>query len=66
MVQYVQQRPHMFAIASRLRLPDIINDHVADPLRAVLLLEQGLRERAGRHFRKVLMVSKGKHLSLRA
>jgi hypothetical protein len=46
----------MFAIASCLRRPEIIDDHAAYALRAALLLKQGLCGRAGRHFEGVAVV----------
>jgi hypothetical protein len=55
-MQDMQQHPRMGAIAATVRDPDIIDDHVAQTLAAVRLIEQVLRKCSRRNLRNVLVL----------
>lgn len=61
-MQDMQQGPDMFGVVAVLGLPDVIGDHPADRLRALVLMREILGVGDRRHFRQVFMLGDGKHL----
>jgi hypothetical protein len=60
-MQHVQKRPHMSAVASLLAYADVVDDHVADAIFAVLLAGEIFSERSGGDFGDVLVLGDGEH-----
>ncbi len=55
-MQHVQIRLHFLKIAAGLGPTNVIDDHVANLICAVLAMQQVLGERGGGYFRNVLML----------
>ena len=60
-MQHVQKREHVVAVATRLARADIVDDHVPDLVGAMLLARQILAKGRGRDFGDVLVLGDGEH-----
>ncbi len=56
MVQHMQQYQHSFFVSNRLCAADIVHDHIANSVAAMLLRQQVLSERSGSNFRKMFVL----------
>ncbi len=61
MMQHVKQCQHMAAVIARLAGADVIDDHVADFFRAMLLAGKILGKRRGGDFGYVLVLGDRQH-----
>jgi hypothetical protein len=64
-MQHVQERPYMRAVAALLASPDVIDDHVADTIFAVLLAGEIFGESGGGDFGDVLVLGDREHFLFR-
>jgi hypothetical protein len=64
MVEHMQQCAHVLAVTTRLCRSHVIDDHVADPLGAVLLVKQVLGQCARSDLGEVLVLGERQHLFL--
>jgi hypothetical protein len=62
MVQDMQRGQHMFPVAAKLGLPNIVNYHVPDLFAFVVLGQKILGERRCGDFGEVFALSNGEHL----
>lgn len=65
MVQHMQQRTDVVAVAAPLRVENVVDDHPANLFRAMALMDEVLRVSDSRHLRHVLMLGDGKDFLLR-
>ena len=63
-MQHMQQGERVRLVPDGLGVPDIVHDHVADLLAAVLVAHEILRERGRRDRGQVLVLGDGEHLLL--
>jgi hypothetical protein len=64
MMQHMQQGAHVLAVAAGLRRSDVIDDHVADLRRSMLLVAQKFGEGTGCDLGDVLVLGDRQHLLL--
>lgn len=64
MVEDVQQSADVFAISSGLSGPNIVDNHVSDPLSSMLLSKEIGGQCRGNHVRYVLVLRDGEHFGL--
>lgn len=63
-MKHVQERDDMLFVAARLARPNVIDNHVANFLWAMLLVAEIVSERSCGDFRYVLVFSDSEHLLL--
>lgn len=61
-MEHMQQGQHVLLVAALLRLPDIIDNHVADFFGSMLLAQKTIDESCGRNFWQMLVLGDGKNL----
>jgi len=61
-VEHVEKVPDMLSIVARLAGADVIDNHVTDLFRAMLLVRQILSKRGRGHFGHMFVLGDGKHL----
>jgi len=62
MVEHVEKGQNMLPVVTRLAAADVIDNHVPDFFRAVLLVREILSKRGRSNFWHMLMLSDGEHL----